>query len=562
MTVHHQDRHPICIPGHLKVSAFLIAWIGLGALIPTLAGAPGPGRQAVPLDAYQRVIHVDPRTGSDITGTGDRKAPVASLTRALEAAGNPDADRRVAILASQGTYIQPTFVLKAHVEVFGGFAKPGGKRDVMKYPSILDGEDRRRIVLGADHARLDGFHLIRGRIRGKGAALLCDATSPTIANCVFRSNRTLIPENWDPELIHETGNDGGAVMIVNGSEARIENCIFFQNTTECGRGGALAVDQAANPKVNHNVFANNRAGLDDPMRSSDGGAVSFFDWSGGEFVGNLIINNESLANNDAGGVFLALWAAPRVADNIFVGNAAGDDAGGLFIGGQEHRYGVPLDPYPPADAFTVVVEGNTLVGNANSSRNSGASRITMESRVVLADNLIARNVGGLYLQRSEITATRNTVWQDWRFLEDKDTLAPSVFTGNVFKGPDGAMEANATFDRNMIAADLPGEGNLPVEDIFEDDGLEGAVAADAFDPATLTTVIELAEPLPAGFDAAGRIACIDSGRWSVVQSATANQLRLWGRLRISTTGYEEFEILRTFTPKADAPEGIGAGSTK
>ena len=328
--------------------------------------------------------------------------------------------------------------------------------DVMKYPSVLDGEDRRRIVLGADNARLDGFHLIRGRIRGKGAALLCDATSPTIANCVFRANRTLIPENWNPELIHETGNDGGAVMILNGSGARIENCYFFQNTTECGRGGALAVDRAANPRINHNVFANNRAGLDDPMRSSDGGAVSFFDWSDGEFVGNLVINNESLANNDAGGLFVALWAAPLIADNTFVGNAAGDDAGGLFIGGQEHRYGVPLDPYPPAEAFDVIVERNILVGNTNSSHNSGATRITMESRVELTDNLIARNKGGLYLQRSEITAKRNTVWQDWRFLEDKDTLGPSVFTGNIFKGPDGDMEANATFTRNMIDADVPG----------------------------------------------------------------------------------------------------------
>lgn len=516
----------------------------------------------MPLDAYSRAIHVDPVSGSDITGTGDTTAPLASITAALEAAGAPDSSRRVAVLVSQGTYTQPTFVLKAHVEVFGGFAEPGGARDIMKYPSILDGEDRRRIVLGADHARLDGFHLIRGRIRGKGAALLCDATSPTIANCVFRANRTLIPENWNPELIHETGNDGGAVMILNGSTARIENCIFFQNTTECGRGGALAVDQAANPTINYNVFANNRAGLDDPMRSSDGGAVSFFDWSDGEFVGNLVINNESLANNDAGGIFVALWAAPLIADNTFVGNAGGDDAGGLFIGGQEHRYGVPLDPYPPAEAFNVVVERNILIGNTNSSRNSGATRITMESRVRLTDNIIARNDGGLYLQRSEITATNNTIWQDWRFLEDKDSLGPSILIGNIFKGPDGDMEANATFNRNMIDADVPGEGNRPVEDIFEDDGIEGTVAADGFDLETMTTVIDLADPLPAGLDLTGRIACIDGGRWSVIHSASATQLRLWGRLRISTTGFDEYEIVRTFTPRADAPEGIGAGAIK
>jgi len=506
------------------------------------------------------MIHVDGATGSDITGDGSTARPLASITGALEEAGAPTADKPVAILVSQGVYTQPTFALKPHVELFGGYAFPGGKRDVIGTPSILDGEDRRRIALGADNARLDGFHLVRGRIRGKGAALLCDATSPVVANCVFRANRTLIPENWDPPLIHETGNDGGAVMILNGSRARIENCFFFENSTECGRGGALSVDRAANPIIAHNVFANNRAGLDDPMRSSDGGGVSIFDWSDGEFVGNLVINNEALANNDAGGIFVALWAAPLITDNVFVGNVAGDDAGGLFIGGQEHRYGTPLDPYPPAEAFDVIVERNILAGNTNASHNSGASRITMESRVQLTDNIIARNDGGLYLQRSEVIAKHNTVWQDWRFLEDKETLGPSLFTGNILKGPAGPMEANATFTRNMVAPEVPGKDNLPVEDIFEGDGIEGEISADHFDSTGLTTVIDLTESLPEGVDFTNRIACVDKNRWSVIKSASATQLILWGRLRISTTGFEKFEILRTFTPRHDAPEGIGAGS--
>ena len=122
------------------------------------------------------------------------------------------------------------------------------------------------------------------------------------------------------------------------------------------------------------------------------------------------------------------------------------------------------------------------------------------------------------------------------------------------------MEANATFSRNMIDADVPGEDNLPVEDIFLDDGVEGEIAADHFDSTTHTTVIDLTEALPAGVDFTNRIVCVDKGKWSVVKSASATQLVLWGRLRISTTGYEEFEILRTFTLRDDAPEGIGAGS--
>jgi hypothetical protein len=90
--------------------------------------------------------------------------------------------------------------------------------------------------------------------------------------------------------------------------------------------------------------------------------------------------------------------------------------------------------------------------------------------------------------------------------------------------------------------------------------VEGAISADHYDATTLTTIIDLAEPLPEGSDFTNRIVAIDNNRWSVIKSATAKQLVLWGRLRIATTGYEEFEILRTFTPRPDAPEGIGAGS--
>jgi parallel beta-helix repeat protein len=185
------------------------------------------------------------------------------------------------------------------------------------------------------------------------------------------------------------------------------------------------------------------------MRSSDGGAVSIFNWSGGVFKGNVVVANRALTENDAGGVFIALWSSIDFVDNTVVGNHAGDDAGGLFVGGQEHRYGVPLDAYPPADQFKVLVKGNTFVGNENPNENSGAMRITMESRVILSNNIIAENKGGMYLQRSEISATNNTVWQDYRFIEYKEGLGPSRFEGNILKGPVDAFEAPVTFKGNM-----------------------------------------------------------------------------------------------------------------
>jgi hypothetical protein len=506
------------------------------------------------------VFHVDQRHGNDATGDGSAARPWASVTHALEQ--TPAPGRRIALRLSEGRYREPTFALKPRVDLFGGYASGGDARDVLKYPTVLDGEETHRIAMGVSDVRVDGIHFTHGRIHGKGAALLCDGASPRITNCVFAANRTLIPRPWDPPQLHLTGNDGGAVMCLNGAAPRIEHCLFYDNATECGRGGALACDRRAAPQVVACVFANNRSGIDDPMRSSDGGAISLFDHAAAEIVGNIVVANRSLTRNDAGGIFVALWSAPHLAENVIVGNEGDDDAGGLFIGGQEHRYGVPLDPVPAADRYTVVVERNIFVGNANTSRNSGAMRVTMESRVRFIDNLIAENAGGFYLQRSEIAAERNTVWQDWRFVEDKPSLGPSRFTGNILRGPlEAKIDARVTLTRNMAEPAVAGVDLLKVEDVFLDDGFAGRIAGARFDPGSCTTILTTANELPPNANLPGRpvrIGSAKNGQWRVVKQAAARTLVIWGRLEAETKPPEEFAVLRTFTLKPDAPAGVGA----
>lgn len=534
----------------------------LAILSARAVATPGPDARAVVDTAqYATVLYVDQARGDDIKGDGSAAKPLASVIAALEAAGAPVAPRRVAVLVAAGRYLQPTFTLKPQVDLFGGFAAAGGARDILAHPTYLDGGEQNRIVIGANDCRLDGFFLVNGRVRGKGAALFCDGVSPVIVNCIFLNNRTLIPTGWNPSLLHETAHDGGAIMCLNGSAVRIEKCLFYGNTTECGRGAAVAADRAAAPRILGSVFANNRAGLDDPMRSSDGGALSFFDGSRGELTGNVVVANEALSKNDAGGIFVALWSAPRITDNVIVANEAGDDAGGLFLGGQEHRYDAPLDAYPPANQFNIVVARNLFVGNVNGSRNSGAMRVTMETRARFSHNIIAENAGGFYLQRSEISADHNTVWQEWRFLEDKPSLGPSRFTANIFKSTDKVESPRVTFDRNMADASTPGGPHIAVSDIFIDDAVEGELTELHFDTVSCTTILTTREPLAAG-DYAGRPVRIgDSrtgGQWRVIARASGSQVVLWGRLDAVTKAPKYFEILRTFTPKPDAPADLGA----
>lgn len=530
----------------------------------SLQAVVGPQLTKVEIGNYADIRYVDQKTGDDVTADGSKSNPWASIVHALEHSGYATADKRVAILVSEGRYEQPTFTLRPHVDLYGGYASVGGKRDIYKNASLLDGGGDHRILFGSDDARLDGFHLSHGRVRGKGAAILLDGVSPIISNCVFVNNRTLIPIPWDPPLLHETAHDGGAVMVLNGAAPKISNNYFYDNSTECGRGGAIAVDLRADPVVTKNVFANNIAGIVDPTRSSDGGAVSWFDWSDGEFSDNVIVANTALGNNDAGGIFIAMWAAPVVSGNVFVSNLCTDDAGGLFIGGQEHRYDAPLDEYPSKEDFNVVVDGNVFVGNRNSSDNSGAMRITMESRVHFTDNIIAENYGGMYLQRSEMIVENNTVWQDWKFLEDKDTLGPSKFTGNVLKGPVGDIEANVSFHGNMMESKVKDAARIEVSDIFENDAVSGEFGTIRFDRETYTTVIKTTKRLPSKVDLANRSVRIsddhDGGQWRVIKSAKGNELVIWGALTATTGAMSTFDVLRTFTLKADAPKGVGAGS--
>jgi hypothetical protein len=545
--------------------------LGCAGLLLLSLGVPAPAAAAesfpralvaerVAVERYALVLHVAPG-GDDRRGDGTARRPWATLPVALERAGRPASGRRVAVLVAAGRYLQPTLALKPGVDLFGGFAGDFARRDLWLHASILVSPEGSRILLGADDARVDGFHLREARVRGKGAALLCDGVSPVISNCVLADNRTLAPAGWNPPFLHETAHDGGAVFCGNGAAPLLTGNIFHDNATECGRGGAFAADGGAAPRLNGNVFTNNRAGLTDPMRSSDGGAVSFFGGARGELSGNAIVANEALTRNDAGGIFVALWSAPVIRGNRVVANEAGDDAGGLFLGGQEHRYDAPLDPFPPAAEFRILVEGNWFVANTNSARNSGAMRVTMETRARLADNVVAENAGGVYLQRSELELERNVIWQDWRFVEDKPSLGPSRLAGNVLRGPAGPVNARVRLVGNRAPADTPGGPHLPLPERFREDGLTGELTDLEFDRPRGVTRLRTAAPLPAEANLAGRIVRLSDqpgrgGQWRVIARAGDREMVVWGRLDAVTKAPRRFEVLRTFTP--EPPDGGSA----
>ncbi len=360
---------------------------------------------------YNKVIYVL-SSADDVRGNGTKELPYASIKKAVSVSNDGEL---TAILVACGRYTENNIQLKDGVSLFGGYDSAEWKRDIYKNRTEIAAEGNGRVIIAADNLTIDGFNgsgthvtaiidgftITEGKYRGLGGAVYFRSSSPIISNNTFTKNITLKPVPWNPKYWHETANDGGAVYFEDGASPIIENNIFAGNKTENGRGAGLACNDHCKPIIRNNLFFNNTAGLDDPMRSSDGGAISIFKWCNAEITGNIILSNEAKASNDAGGVFVALWSSSKIEKNIFVDNEASDDAGALFVGGQEHRYDAPLDPIPPKDKFFVSIINNTFIGNRNSSKNSGAMRFTMESRGEFINNIVAQN-NGVYFQRSEV----------------------------------------------------------------------------------------------------------------------------------------------------------------
>lgn len=484
----------------------LFRFVAVCAALQAWAAAPGPA--TIPVTPAPDDLFVA-RQASGGKGDGARARPFSSIRAALAAARSGQR-----ILVAGGVYAEHDLPLRPDVSLYGGFEPGSWRRDIFRHATVIDAGGRGRLFVCASGAQVDGFVLRGGAVRGYGGAVDCDGQSPEFSNNVWTENRTLAPSGWNPKHLHEDAHDGGAVACRNGCRAILRSNLFVRNATEIGRGGAVAAIRAA-PRLEDNVFLDNDAGLIDPMRSSDGGAVSFYDRASGHFTGNIVLANRALNRNDGGGLFVALWSAPFIARNIFAGNYGDDDGGALFVGGQKHHYDTPPDPLPPAAAFTIRIEDNVFAGNRNSTRNSGAFRITMESRVRFERNVTLENEG-VYFQRSEVLAAGNTFLDDVRVTETKDGLGAYVFRRNrLARG---------------FASDVP---------LVEEDNLRGREAARAageetvffdsarYDPRTFLTTVILAQP----YRREWTLRLAQSGdRWSVIQGGAGREARLWGDL--------------------------------
>ncbi|MCA9412522.1 MAG: DUF1565 domain-containing protein, partial [Candidatus Omnitrophica bacterium] len=295
------------------------------------SGDYGPRSEPVSLDNYDQVIYVAAGSSAGQKADGSETAPFGSITQALSSA-KPSSDKRVAILVAMGTYTEETLQMEGGIDLFGGYSTKDWKRDIGANKTLLNGDHNRRVLLGADDSRLDGFTIVGGRTDGFGGGLLCESASPEITNNVFRDNGTTRPSDFNTaHTIHQEGNGGGAIALM-GSSPVIRGNLFSGNHTEVGNGGALLCLSLSSPRVEKNLFVGNISGTkDEQTRSSNGGAIGCSDYSDPRIDGNVLVENYASGRGDAGGIYLEYHCDARIARNLLTRNTSDDDGAAIYV---------------------------------------------------------------------------------------------------------------------------------------------------------------------------------------------------------------------------------------
>jgi hypothetical protein len=448
----------------------------------------GPQPRPADLKGYAQVIHV---------GAGEKFQTVAS---ALAAVSDASPGKRHAILVAAGTYTEPGLRMKPYVDLYGGFAAGDWKnRDIYEHATILDAKKKGPVVLGADHARLDGFVITGGEQGAHGGGIVCDGTSPTIVNNLIRGNNTLRVEIAEG-LGKQVGHEGGGIALLSGSSAYVANNLICENTTEIGDGGGITARGNVHAKILRNVFCNNICGVkDDQMyhgkvgsRSSTGGAISCSEESSLQISFNVIVLGAAVLNNDGGGIWVEGNSMPRITYNWIVGNHSGDDGGGIYVMGNLY-YDDEGKRHDSAPDGPVTIEDNLIAGNDTGRGAPGGIRVSRFGRVDLRRNRILANGAG---------------------------------------GAHGAEGGVICVLQDNIIADNGGR-RQPATPVFR---LTGDIAAGKFDAQRFVTEITTGAPLGTE-PLTGSVVRIGS-QWSIVKASSPTGLVLWGKITDKSTKVE------------------------
>lgn len=465
---------------------------GLNAVV--LTGWPDAGGSnrvvgvAVDIGAYESsginlvvptpIIHVRP-SGNN-ANDGLTWASAKQSVQAGIAAATPRLVQGGEVWVAQGTYSEHINI-PAFVYVYGGFAGNETNRDsrvVSTHPAILDGGGKPTVVesLSAGYlvSALDGLIVQNGGVytdgqsftgspEVPGGGILCQVSAPIIANDVIQSNSVGTPFNSNG-----TSKGGGIYLYV--SHAQISNNIIAHNDVldhTAGTGGGIYTIRSKPTITGNRLFANHAvygpaitADLDSSLRLTGNDIITNFFYGSappqyyGAFYGTVLItgcngffiDGNSFVGNWTGsgsGLYIGASDNGTIQNNVFNGNLAYALDSQTGMGGGIY---CELDD----TIGNIKIVNNTLFNNSAPSPVLGdlggglALNLVLTNTLVLANNIIVSNSGGIWLRSGQAPATyRNNCVLNPVNYSGLSSLGPGV--GDIHLDPKFTNSAAGDF---------------------------------------------------------------------------------------------------------------------
>jgi hypothetical protein len=347
------------------------------------------------------------------------------ITVALSLAGDGDT-----IYVAQGTYTTTAtsvVLVSNSITLYGGWdglISFPVTRNPKLYPTILDGEYARRVVLinSSITPTIDGFFITRGSAsnsavgQGKGGGIYSRYASPLIANNVISSNIA------DTSIILN-GYGGGVCVEDPGVQAVITDNVVYSNVASLyhrGYGGGIHVEGGTLPQqIENNVLLSNTASI--TGGEGTGGGISLISTDSALLRGNTIEHNVGTASSvitdvgDGGGIYCFMSDDVDIVSNTVQYNSAslishGGGGGirtlyceGMSIISNTIRYNTSTDPDGSGEgagggvlvyhSLDVTLGSNLVI--SNTAHRGGGIFVGSATSFTMTNNIVAENYAGL-----------------------------------------------------------------------------------------------------------------------------------------------------------------------
>ena len=312
----------------LSVGVVTTALLGIADTAIAQLEAPNQMPMGEKTMSQVNVLFVNPSVGNDKLGNGGERAPLKTITQALQAA-KPN----TVIMLSRGTYSTQTgevfpLILKGGVSIQGDSHNLGREIQIQgggDYLSRSFGGQNATIV-GANQARLTGVTVTNPNRRGYG--LWIESSNPVIIENTF------------------TGSTQDGVSVNGNSAPTISKNYFYRN----GANG-ITINGNSHPEVRENVFEETGFGINIAKNATP------------MVVGNQIKGNRA-------GIIVQANARPIIRNNVIEGSkedglvaiaqAMPDLGNASQAGGNQFRNNARYDINALAAKLVISAVGNNL----------------------------------------------------------------------------------------------------------------------------------------------------------------------------------------------------------